>query len=60
MENEVISKPNMKSKEYLEGQQAFLDGKPNSVNPYPTQPGLSQQRYDFYMGYYDEKLKKYQ
>jgi hypothetical protein len=53
--------PNVYSKEFLEGKEAFLTGKSNDENPYPSRPGgLSQQRYDFYMGYYSEKLKKYQ
>ena len=40
---------------YQSGYGAF----PSGENPYPSSAGLNNQRYSFWMGFYDKKLEKY-
>src|SRR5208283_1763797 len=40
---------------YQSGYAAF----PSGDNPYPTSAGLNNERYSFWMGWYDKKLEKY-
>ena len=41
--------------EYVEGREAFLDGKPNSECPHTSRRGFNNTRYCWLVGWYDAR-----
>jgi hypothetical protein len=45
------------SEAYQKGRKAYKEGRLSEANPYPGDSGDSEDRYQWFMGYYDERTE---